>query len=106
MRTELVISELKYLYNIKAGAAANGRDTDYKTDNRIEKLQKHLDDQGSTSEMSELIDAIQKVDCACSVAERDSGHKIGCFMPEVQPVIDKYKITIKRGSSLSDEIPF
>lgn len=35
-----------------------------------------------------LADAASHADCACSVRERDSGHRVGCWMPTLREAID------------------
>jgi len=41
----------------------------------------------SRAQDSALLAAAQRVDCACSPRERDSGHRIGCWMPALQEAI-------------------
>ena len=37
----------------------------------------------------ELLEALQQVDCKCSIAERDSGHLTDCYMPVVLSAMAK-----------------
>ena len=34
-----------------------------------------------------LVEAANNAQCECSVAERDSGHKVGCWMPQLQSAL-------------------
>lgn len=37
----------------------------------------------------ELLEAAEQAECACSVRERNSGHRIGCWMPSLRAAIAK-----------------
>jgi hypothetical protein len=38
---------------------------------------------------SDLLEASQLADCGCSLHERESGHRIGCWMPALSAAIAK-----------------
>lgn len=39
----------------------------------------------------ELMKVLRQADCACSLRERDSGHVIGCWKPDVDAALAKMK---------------
>ena len=43
---------------------------------------------GGLAAVAELVAAASHVECACSVRERDSGHRVGCFMPDLSAALD------------------
>lgn len=47
----------------------------------------------------DLLEAAQAADCACSVRERDSGHRTGCWMPALQAAIAKATTPTERSAS-------
>ncbi len=43
----------------------------------------------------EMFRLLNELDCACSVSERVSGHKVGCIMPEIKELLEKIEGKVK-----------
>jgi len=44
----------------------------------------------------DLLAAAQRAQCGCSIAERESGHLVDCWMPDLLAAIAKATVTVAR----------
>jgi hypothetical protein len=45
--------------------------------------------------INSLLGAAMAAQCSCSISERDSGHKVGCWRPALQTAIDNMLLVKK-----------